>query len=337
MNAKKSKSGRYRARATAIIDGERVYKSFTADTKEEAEFLAAVWATKKKRSEKMPTLAEAIDAFIRHREGILSPSTIAGYISLGNLIKNDIGRLCVSEITNEKLQAYVAGLSATKSAKTVKNYATFITAVLSSVYPDKKYNIVMPKREPLSYDIPNENALKILLDNTTGDLHLAILLGAVGGLRRGEICALKQEDIMRDFNAVYIHADMVKDKNKQWIYKPIPKSASSVRRVELPREIIAQIPTTPGFIVSCSPDYVTRNFGRLVRRLGLSCRFHDLRHYCASYLHAIGVPDQYIQQRLGHRTDQTLKNVYRNIMPEKTITFAKKANDSFAKALNDVI
>ena len=337
MNAKKSTSGKFRARATAIIDGERVYKSFTADTKEEAEFKAAVWATKKKRSEKFPTMAEAIDTFISHREGILSPSTIAGYISLGNLIKADLGRLCVAEITSEKLQAYVAGLSANKSAKTVKNYAAFITAVLSSVFPERKYNIVMPKREPLTYNIPNENALKVLLDNSEGDLHLAILLGAVGGLRRGEICALKQEDILRDFNAVYIHADIVKDKNKEWIYKPTPKSASSVRRVTLPPEIIKQIPTTPGFIINRSPDWITRNFGRYVRRLGLSCRFHDLRHYCASYLHSIGVPDQYLQQRLGHRTDQTLKNIYRNALPEKSITFAKQANDAFAKALNDVI
>ena len=36
MNARKLPSGSWRARATAIIDGKRVYKSFTADTKEDA-------------------------------------------------------------------------------------------------------------------------------------------------------------------------------------------------------------------------------------------------------------------------------------------------------------
>ena len=130
MNAKRLPSGSYRARATAVIDGERVYKSFTAETKEEAEFLAATWATKKKRSAKNPTVSEAIDAFISHREGILSPRTIAGYISLGEIIKSDLGRLCVSEISNERLQAYVAKLALDKSAKTVKNYTTFLTSVL---------------------------------------------------------------------------------------------------------------------------------------------------------------------------------------------------------------
>lgn len=337
MNAKRLPSGSYRARATAVIDGERVYKSFTAETKEEAEFLAATWATKKKRSAKNPTVSEAIDAFISHREGILSPRTIAGYISLGEIIKSDLGRLCVSEISNERLQAYVAKLALDKSAKTVKNYTTFLTSVLSSVMPDRKFNLIMPKKAPTEYHIPSENALKELLDHSTGDLHLAILLGAVGGLRRGEICALKQEDILRDFSAVYIHADVVLDKHKEWIYKPMPKTASSVRRVELPRQIIEQIPTGSGFIFSHSPDWITRNYGRFARRMGIDTRFHDLRHYCASYLHSIGVPDQYIQERCGWRTDQTLKAVYRNTIQEKSIKFAKEANKAFANALNDVI
>lgn len=337
MNARKLPSGSWRARATAIIDGKRVYKSFTADTKEDAEFQAAVWQTKKKRSEKFPTLSEAIDAFISHREPILSPSTIAGYISLGEQIKSDLGRFCVSEISNEKLQAYVAEISLTKSPKTVKNYKTFLLSVLNSCLPERKYHIQMPRKSPNEYHIPSENAYRMLLDNSTGDLHLAILLGGIGGLRRGEICALKQEDILRDFNAIYIHSDMVKDKNKKWVHKAMPKSESSIRRVELDKSIIDQIPTNDGYIFPHDPDWITRNFGRFARRMGLNCNFHSLRHYCVSYLHAVGIPDQYIQQRVGHRTDQTLKNVYRNLIEEKSISFAKKANNAFAKSLSDVI
>lgn len=337
MNAKRLPSGSYRARATTQIDGKRVYKSFTADTKEQAEFLAATWATKKKRSFNNPTMSEAIDTYISHREPILSPSTITGYISISKQIKNDIGRLCVSEINNEKLQAYVAELSLTKSAKTVKNYITFIQSVLSSVMPDRKYNLTMPKRQPLTYNLPDEDALKTLLDTTTGDLHLAILLGAVGGLRRGEICALTNDDVLRDLNAVYIHADMVKSKDNVWIYKPIPKTTSSVRKVDLPKKIIEQIPDKDGYIVPRDPDWITRNFRRHANRLGLKCRFHDLRHYCASYLHSIGVPDQYIQERGGWKTDNTLKSVYRNTIREKSVKFAKQANKAFTDALNDVI
>ena len=87
MNARKLPSGSWRARATAIIDGKRVYKSFTADTKEDAEFQAAVWQTKKKRSEKVPDIVRGNRCLYKPQRANFKPSTIAGYISLGEQIK----------------------------------------------------------------------------------------------------------------------------------------------------------------------------------------------------------------------------------------------------------
>jgi len=46
-------------------------------------------------------------------------------------------------------------------------------------------------------------------------------------------------------------------------------------------------------------------------------RFHDLRHYQASILHAMGVPDKYIMERGGWKTDSTLKNIYQHTMDAK--------------------
>lgn len=44
-----------------------------------------------------------------------------------------------------------------------------------------------------------------------------------------------------------------------------------------------------------------------------SCR-HHLRHYYASTLHAIGVPDQYIMEHCGWGNDAVLKDVYRHTL-----------------------
>ena len=335
MNAKKLPSGSYRARATTQVNGQRVYKSFTADTKEQAEFLAATWATKKRRSVKNPTVSEAIDNYISHREPVWSPPTTKSYLSMARIIKRDIGRVCVSDMTSEKVQAYLSSLKC--SPKTVRNYKTFLIPVLNSVNPDIKYNVVLPQKIPTEYHIPDEESVKHLIENASGDLKVAILLGAVGSLRRGEICALKQEDILRDLHAVYVHADMVIDKNRKWVYKPTPKTSSSIRKVDLPKEIIDLIPDKPGFIIGKDPDWITRTFGRYARRMGLQCRFHDLRHYCASYLHSIGVPDAYIQERGGWHTDQTLKNVYRHTLTDKVNVFAKKSNKAFAESFKGVI
>ncbi len=41
-------------------------------------------------------------------------------------------------------------------------------------------------------------------------------------------------------------------------------------------------------------------------------RFHDLGHYYASTLHAIGIPDPYIMERCGWGNDAVRKDVYRH-------------------------
>lgn len=333
MNAKKLPSGNWRARASRTIDGKRVVRSFTAETKAEAEFFAAQWITKRKEKEATPTVAQAIDMFLSHRKAVYSPSTVAGYNSLAVDIKKRFGRLLACDVTSEKLQSYINELALSRSPKTVKNYLTFFVSVLNSIMPENVYRVSLPKKIPTQYDVPTEEAVRRLLDNSTGDLHLAIILGAVGGLRRGEICALKQEDIRRAENMLYIHADMVKNENKEWVYKKTPKTSASVRFVELPPQIIDMIPKEPGFIIKKDPDWITRNFGRYAKRFGVTCRFHDLRHYCASYLHACGVPDQYIQKRCGWASPGTLLSVYRNTLPDKADQFAKQANAAFIDSL----
>ena len=67
------------------------------------------------------------------------------------------------------------------------------------------------------------------------------------------------------------------------------------------------------------PDKVTKHFESAIKRLNIvHFRFHDLRHYAASIMHAIGVPDQYIMQRGGWSSDHTLKAIYRRTIGEYT-------------------
>ena len=64
-------------------------------------------------------------------------------------------------------------------------------------------------------------------------------------------------------------------------------------------------------------------------------RFHDLRHYQASILHAMGVPDKYIMQRGGWRTDNTLKNIYQHTFDKTTKEVSDKINDYFTDILHE--
>ena len=74
---------------------------------------------------------------------------------------------------------------------------------------------------------------------------------------------------------------------------------------------------------------MTVRFIRLRDSLGLKCRFHDLRHYAASIMHSIGIPDQYIMERGGWSSDAILKSVYRNVLKDKNNEFTDKTNEYF--------
>ena len=77
------------------------------------------------------------------------------------------------------------------------------------------------------------------------------------------------------------------------------------------------------------PDTITKKYIDLRNSLGITCRFHDLRHYAASVMHALGVPDQYIMERGGWSSDQTLKAVYRNTLSNESKKFSDQTNAHF--------
>ena len=65
------------------------------------------------------------------------------------------------------------------------------------------------------------------------------------------------------------------------------------------------------------PDTISKEFIDIRNALGLKCRFHDLRHYNASIMLALNVPDKYAMKRMGYSTPATLKKVYQHTMQDK--------------------
>lgn len=83
-----------------------------------------------------------------------------------------------------------------------------------------------------------------------------------------------------------------------------------------------------------SPTALSIAFGKMLKRNGLPhCRFHDLRHYSASYMHAKGVPSAYIMKRGGWNTEAVLNEVYRHALDDRDKIETKRINDAFTKSL----
>lgn len=85
------------------------------------------------------------------------------------------------------------------------------------------------------------------------------------------------------------------------------------------------------------PEDISKKFGKILKEVGLPhFRFHDLRHYSASIMHALGIPDQYIMARGGWKTDRVLKSVYRNVIEDEQKKFSDKVNSHFKAMQHDI-
>lgn len=330
---KKLPSGKWRVQVFSHSEkGKRKYVSFTAPTKAEANRLAAEFQSNKEH-EDMPqniTIGEAVDKFISSRSNVISPSTLVGYNQIKKAYFDSISNIRLGAFTALDLQNFVNSVSEGRSPKTVRNIYSLLYSSIK-LCSNRKFSVTLPESEEVERHIPTDADVNALIENANRNLKLAIVLGSQG-LRRGEIASLKYGDILRDFNAIHIHSDMVISE-EGWVYKNTPKKKSSNRKLILPKEVINLLGDGDDdeYIVKMVPDSITKRFIDLRDSLGLLCRFHDLRHYAASILHSIGVPDAYIMERGGWSNDKVLKSIYRNSLSDKSDHFTSIANDYFEK------
>lgn len=340
--AKKLKSGSWRCLVYDYTDenGKRHYKSFTstdpsARGKREAERLAADYAADKENAGNILdiTFGEALDRYIESRESVLSPRTIMDYKRIRKKELQSLMQIKVALITQEDIQRAVNIESQTHSPKTVRNSHGLVSAVLRVYRPNFALNTSLPKKVRPNICIPSEGEIQRLLQAVSGtSMELPVLLAAFGPMRRGEICALTSEDIAG--NVVHVCKNMVITETKQWIIKA-PKSYAGDRYIDYPDFVAKKWSGIEGRIVPLTPDTITNNFNRLLKRAGIKhFRFHDLRHYSASILHALGIPDSYIMQRGGWGSDGTLKTVYRHTLVDKSKEMSLLANQHFETLCN---
>ena len=339
--AKKLPSGSWRCQIYDYTDenGKRHYKSFTSTDqspkgKREAERMAADYAAEKElRSHCSLTFGEAFDRYVKDRASVLAVSTIREYKRTKRADLSEFDKMKVENITPELIQEFINRKAREKSPKTVRNIHGIISAVLGVYRPDLALSTTLPQKVPPKLYIPTDEDIKTLLDHIDNeDMMIAVLLAAFGPLRRSEICGLEDTDF--NGNIAHIQRAVVLDENKQWVDKTT-KSVAGNRYVPLPDFVMDKIRGRNGRIVHLKPNQISDRFIDLVARSGLPrFRFHDLRHYCASIQHALGVPDAYIMQRGGWGSDTVLKQVYRHALSDQSESLNHVINDHFSNLCN---
>jgi integrase len=151
----------------------------------------------------------------------------------------------------------------------------------------------------------------------------AVLLGT--GLRRGELLALRWQDLNLDGGALQVEQAIEQTTRGGLVFKA-PKTKRSRRRVTLPPSIITLLrehwktqqeqrlilglgkAPAEGLVFANwdgsvrSPHTLTQQWRKAMKRAGLKITLHSLRHTHASTLIASGLDVLTISRRLGHAT-----------------------------------
>ena len=329
MKPRKLSSGNYFIQVQ--VNGVR--RSFSAPTRAEVIRKATEYKLTAVDAPSAP-LGALIDHYIDVKRNVLSPATITRYEQTRRLEFQRLMDVPVRELSTDRLQAEINIMAADHSPKTVRNAYGLITAALSMFAPELHFRVTLPKKKRITYNIPTDEQIYDMLSHASENLTTAIMLAAFCGLRRGEIAALRSEDIQG--KTIHVKSASVYDENRKQIDKA-PKTFTSDRYIPAPDFVLEHIKGKEGKVCPIALNSITRRFQELREKLGYNFRFHDLRHYYASSLHAIGIRDQYIMKFGGWKSDSVLKSVYRGTLDDFEKKSANKAKRHFQKSANKML
>jgi integrase len=273
------------------------------------------------------TLGEAIDRYIEMREGILSPSTVAGY---KRIRKNAFPALMgqkLSALSHERVQRAVNAMAGSSSPKSVRNAYGLLSAAVGEFAPDISLHVTLPQKIRAEIVLPSEDDIKAIAAAVAGKwVELPVLLAMCLGLRMSEIRGLTRDCI--NGSVLHVKQALVDEGEKA------PKTYNSDRYLTVPAHIlslISAIPADQEYLCPQGRRAIYYAFTSACERAGIKhYRFHDLRHVNASVMLKLGVPDKYAMERMGHATNNMLKTVYQHTMPAERVKVDEEINEYFS-------
>ena len=336
--AHKLPSGTWRCVASWTDEyGKYKQKSFTAATKQEAEFLSSKFLTEKKHSMKPEnkTLDDLINTYIENRSNLLSPSTITSYHKIRRTAFPSIIKTRMELLTPELYQRAINEYAKGHSPKSVFNAHSLANKVLKANDVFVAEKAILPQKERKEVSIPTEEEVVKLLDNAKDTrLYLLIAFSVFLGLRRSETVGLKWKDIDFDKHTVSIRRARVKDQFGLYVEKTT-KTTNSTRTLKIPQVLFDTLNTLDSsnpeaYIIDDSIDALVSLFNRTREKIDFPYKFHALRHYYASVLLVKGLPNKYAQKQMGHATDNMLKQVYQHTFKSKEEEFEATLDTYFS-------
>lgn len=299
-------------------------------------------------------MSDYMDTWLGINKAFLSSTTVKAYkMYIEHHFKPYFGNMRVDQVTDMHIKKYLSEKLETLSPTTVRKHYFTLSKMLSEALKGNNpcVGIKPPKNANFKPILPTEKEYYDIVDRFAKEGiqdELIVLLAGCCGLRRGEIFALRWNDI--DFKLGTIRIDeavALEAEGYDFLLKE-PKSDNGIRTVAAPEDIMKLLSTwqqtrtgknnvialknNNDLIFTYNPHSFTKKYARIIRDTDElpKVRFHDLRHYHASLLYKNNVPDQYAAERLGHDV-MVLKRIYQHLGLEEKHNLDEKIKGMFKR------
>ena len=245
-----------------------------------------------------------------------------------------MGNISIDKISSVTIQQFATELKekgridgGQLSEKTVNDTLIILGKIFE--YANEEYSIVPPviknirqERKTARVLSPKEQQrLCLYCLNDINSYKFSILLALYTGLRIGELCALKWQDITDDSIIVYKTMQWLKtDNGDTEVFISNPKSESSKRVIPLPeflKEFTNKMRKADGYVLEtnrspfCEPRTMQHRFKETAKDLGFKgATFHTLRHTFATRCVEAGFDIKSLSEILGHSDVKVTLNRY---------------------------
>lgn len=150
-------------------------------------------------------------------------------------------------------------------------------------------------------------------------MELPVLFAVCLAMRRAEVTGLEWKDVDLENKVITVkQARVMGDDGKYHIKATKNYTEHKVTIPDFLNEKLKATERTSDYVCDILPNTLTRRFATLRDRLGMpGIRFHDLRHFNASVMAMLNIPDKYQMERGGWKTKHILNRVYQHTFSEK--------------------
>lgn len=292
------------------------------------------------------TCGELFDEWLRFIRPDIKESTYSKYVfAVEKHIKPELGNICLGDLTTERLDQFIyRKLTCGKLNRESEGLAPKTVVDLLSVFKlavrfgnergllsSGQIAIHNPRQTLPEIHVMDEAAREkletYLICHTESPVCIGILLSLYTGLRIGEVCALRWEDINFDTQTLNVNKTLMRiqdlspqAKSRTKIIVGTPKTGNSIRKIPLPEGIcpfLWQLRRSPScYLLTGTTDYMEpRSYYNRYKKILCSLElnqynYHALRHTFATRCVEHGFDVKSLSEILGHADVSTTMRRY---------------------------